>query len=153
MARSQWLTTWAIALLAAVQALYWLIAAALLYMLRGLFVGDNSPQAAVQARNAVLLLVWCLVGVTVLAVYVIRRQRALVPMAVVQAGNLFDGTGLAIVALSTNGLDDGSIGLVLQPGAAAATLILLYVAWRRGWIASARTPVRTSRTTQGSTPV
>ncbi len=153
MARSQWLTTWAIALLAAFQALYWLIGAALLYMLRGLFVGDNSPQAVAQARNAILLLTWCLVGVAVLALYVIRRQRALVPMAVVQAGNLVYGVWLAIVALSTTGLENGSIGLVLQPAAAVATLILIYAAWRRGWMASARMSRRTSHTAHGSTQV
>jgi len=151
MPRSQWLTTWAIALLAAFQALYWLISAALLYMLRGLFVGDSSPQAAAQTRNAILLLVWCLVSVAVLALYVIRRQRALVPTAVVQAGNFVYGMWLVIVTLSTSGLQNSSIGLVLQPAAAATTLVLLYVALQRGWIASARMSDRTSRPAQGST--
>jgi succinate dehydrogenase hydrophobic anchor subunit len=72
---------------------------------------------------------------------------------VVQAVNFVYGMWLVIVTLSTSGLQNSSIGLVLQPAAAATALVLLYVAWRHGWIANARVSGRTSRTTQGSTEV
>jgi hypothetical protein len=126
----QRLVIWAIAVLAGAQCIYWLVGAALLYALRGLMVGDNSPQAAIQARNAALVFLWFAINAGSLALYLLRRRPGRVLLAGVQLGNLGYGLWLTVETVSSSCFQDSSIGLLLQPAAAAGALVLLYVDWR-----------------------
>jgi hypothetical protein len=121
---------WAVVVLAAAQAIYWLIGAAFLYAFRGFMVGENSPQAAMQTRNAALVFVWFAINVACVALYIVRRRPGRVLLAGAQLGSLAYGLWLTLQTVSSTCFEDNAIGLLLQPAAAGAALVLLYVDWR-----------------------
>lgn len=59
--------------LVVIQAGIWLVAGWIVWSFRSLMVESSSPQSAANAREAVLILVWCGINVLVLLPFLARR--------------------------------------------------------------------------------
>jgi hypothetical protein len=126
----RWRLVWAIAILAVVECLFWLLAGLVQWEFAGFSLGPvYSPQVAEGARASLTEFAWGALNIVVLVAYYLRGWGRWL-MAAIQLANLVITIYLAFGAVIPSCGQDGG-GLFWFAAIPAIALLLQYLLWRR----------------------